>query len=216
MAVALKGHTPSSSVISHPHPSLWLDAAWVIVGSLLLGGLTSFGQGVLPDSLRSFANSPSGWTLLTVMMVSVRRPSLLPAACLGAVSFVFLVLGYTMVSELRGLSYSPLFWVAVGLVAGPAVGWSTSAAFDRRPLLSAVGSSLIAGIAITDAVYGLTVVADTTSPVYWSSAGVAGAIFLVLTALRQQLQWRYVAVRGGLTLMWVAIGSTGYAALNGL
>ena len=197
-------------------PSVRLAAAWIVVGSLVLGGLTSAAQGFLPDTLRSFANSPSGWTLLTIVMISVTRLDLLPAACLGAVSFVCLVLGYTFASELRGLGYSPLFWGTVGLVAGPAVGWSTSAAFDRRPLLSAVGSSLIAGVAITDAVYGLTVVADTTSPVYWSVAGIAGAMFLVLVALYRRLRWQYVAMQIGLTLAWVAIGSAGYAVLNGL
>jgi hypothetical protein len=214
MATALKGRTPSGSV-SHSRPNRWVDAAWVIVGSLLLGGLTSVAQGFLPDSLRSIANSPSGWTLLTVVMISIRRPSLLPAAGLGAVSFLCLVLGYTFVSEVRDLSYSPLFWGAVGLVAGPAAGWSTSAAFDRRPLLDAVGSSLIAGVAITDAVYGLTVVAGTTSPVYWSIAGLTGAVFLGLVALRRQLRWRYVAMQVGLTLVWIAAGSAGYAVLNG-
>ena len=186
------------------------------MGSLLLGALTSFAQGVLPDWLRSFANSPSGWTLLTVVMISLRRPRLLPAAGLGAVSFVCLVLGYTLASELRGLSYSPLLWGAIGLVAGPAIGWATSAAFDPRPFLRAMGSSLIAGVAITDLVYGLTVVADTTSPVYWLIAGVAGVIFLGLVAARGQLRCRYVAGQVGLTVMWVAIGSGAYAALNGM
>jgi hypothetical protein len=47
-------------------------------------------------------------------MISVARLRLLPAACFGAVSFVCLVLGCTFVSELRGLSYSPALWGAVG------------------------------------------------------------------------------------------------------
>jgi hypothetical protein len=197
-------------------PSMRLAAAWIVVGSLTLGGLTSVAQGFLPDTLRSFANSPSGWTLLTIVMISTARLDLLSAALLGAVSFVCLVIGYTVVSELRGLSYSPVFWSAVGLVAGPAVGWSTSAAFHRRPLVSAVGSSLIAGVAITDAVYGLTLVADTTSSVYWSIAGLVGAMFLVLVALRRRNRWRFFAMQVGLTLVWVAIGSAGYAVLNGI
>lgn len=208
--------TPSGSLNRDAHPHGWLDAAWVIGGSLVLGGLTSFAQGVLPDGLRSFANSPSGWTLLTVIMISLRRPRLLPAAWLGAVSFVCLVLGYTLVSELRGLTYSPLSWGAVGLVAGPVIGWSTAAAFDSRPFLRVLGSSLLAGVAITDAVYGLTVVADTTSPVYWLIAGAAGVVFLGLVAVCGRLRWRYVAAQVGLTLMWVAIGSAGYAALGWL
>jgi hypothetical protein len=199
---------------SRSRPFSWLVGAWIVVGSLVLGGLTSLAQGVLPDSLRSVANSPSGWTLLTVVMISVSRVRLLPAACLGAVSFVCLVLGYTYVSELRGLSYSPILWGAVGLVAGPVVGWSASAACDARPILNVAGSSLIAGIAITDAVYGLTAVAATTSPVYWWIAGVAGATFLGLVALRAHLSMRYVAAQLGMTLAWLALGSAGYALLN--
>jgi hypothetical protein len=210
------GSMGSTTAITRPQSSWWLDMAWMVGGSLLLGGLTSVAQGALPDSLRSLANSPSGWALLTVVMISLRRPSLLLAACLGAVSFVCLVLGYTFVSELRGLSYSPLLWGAVGLVAGPVVGWSTSASFDPRPPLSTVGSSLIAGVAITDSVYGLTVVADTTSPVYWSIVGVAGVGFLVLVAMRRHLRWTYVAGQVALTVVWVIIGSAGYAVLNGL
>ena len=200
---------------SRLRPTILLVGAWILVGSLVLGGLTSAAQGPMPDWLRSLGNSPSGWTLLTVIMISVARPRLLTAACLGAVSFVCLVLGYTIVAELRGLSYSPAFWVAVGLVAGPVVGWSTSAAFDGRRLLNVLGSSLIAGIAITDAVYGLTDIADSTSPVYWWSAGIAGAMFLGLVALRQQLPVRYVAAQLGLTLLWVVAGTAGYAVLNG-
>jgi hypothetical protein len=203
------------SVTSCSHPSMWRVGAWIVVGSLVVGGLTSVAQGLLPDSLRSVANSASGWTLLTVVMIAGAHLRLLPAACFGAVSFVCLVLGYTFVSELRGLSYSPALWGAVGLLVGPVVGWSTSAAFDARPLLSVLGSSLIAGIAITDSVYGLTVIADTTSPVYWWIAGVAGVVFLVLVAVRRQLPGRYVAAQIGMTLAWIAVGSAGYAVLNG-
>jgi hypothetical protein len=202
-------------VTSRSHPSLLLVGVWMVGGSLVVGGLTSVAQGLLPDSLRSVANSPSGWTLLTVVMISVARPRLLPAACFGAVSFVCLVLGYTFVSELRGLSYSPALWGAIGLLVGPVVGWATSAAFDGRSLLSVLGSSLIAGIAITDAVYGLTVIADTTSPVYWWIAAVAGVSFLVLVDVRRQPSRRYVAVQVVLTIGWTAVGSAGYAVLNG-
>jgi hypothetical protein len=189
--------------------------ASIVVGSLALGGLTSLAQGFFPDSLRSMVNSPSGWTLLTVVMISISRLRLLSAALLGAVSFVCLVLGYTFASDLRGLTYNPASWCAVGLVAGPAVGWSTAASFDARRLLNVLGSSLIAGIAMTDAVYGLTVVSDTTSPIYWWIAGAAGVAFLGLVALQRRLREPYVALQIGLTLAWVALGSVGYAVLNG-
>lgn len=209
--------TPSSvpGLPLRSHGSTILVGVGIIVGSLVLGGLTSLAQGFLPDSLSSLTNSPSGWTLLTVVMISIPHPRLLPAACLGAASFVCLVLGYTFVSDLRGLTYNPAFWCAIGLVAGPAVGWSTAAAWDARRLLNVLGSSLIAGIAITDAVYGLTVVSDTTSPVYWWIAGVAGVAFLGLVVRRQRLTWTYVALQIGLTIAWVALGTVGYSVING-
>ena len=90
----------------------YLFAILVVGASLLLGALTSWAQGVLPDALASFANSPSGWTLLTALLVAAARPSLVGGAVLGVVSFVSLVLGYTIGSELRGLTYDPLFWVS--------------------------------------------------------------------------------------------------------
>lgn len=164
--------------------------------------------------MRSLANSPSGWTLLTVGIIAVARPRLVPAACLGAVGFACLVLGYSVVSDLRGLSYSPVTWGVIGLVAGPIIGWSTSAAFSARPLLRKLGSSLIAGVLITDAVYGLTVIADTTSPVYWWIVGVVGLMFLGRVAVRGKLSHPFIACQVGLTVAWTAIGSLGYAVLN--
>ncbi|XGX80580.1 hypothetical protein LQK93_03420 [Terrabacter sp. BE26] len=87
-----------------------LSALAVVGASLLLGGLTSWAQGVLPDALASFANSPSGWTVLTALVVAAARPTLAWGAALGAASFVSLVLGYTIASELRGLTYNPVLW----------------------------------------------------------------------------------------------------------
>lgn len=45
----------------------WALAA--AVAALLLGGLTSVAQGVLPDAVRPLANSVSGWTLLTILVL---------------------------------------------------------------------------------------------------------------------------------------------------
>jgi hypothetical protein len=106
----------------------------VTLASLLLGALTSWAQGVLPDALASFANSPSGWTVLTAALVAAARPSLGWGAAAGVVSFVALVLGYTFASELRGLTYDPTLWGAVGVVAGPFVGVAAAAIVGTRPL----------------------------------------------------------------------------------
>ncbi|MFN8189279.1 MAG: DUF6518 family protein [Nocardioidaceae bacterium] len=85
---------------------------------------------------------------------------------------------------------------------------------DARPVLNVLGSSFIARIAITDAIYGLTVVDETTSPVYWYLAGVMSVLFLLVVALRQQLRPRHLVAQIGLSIAWVAIGYGGYAFLN--
>jgi hypothetical protein len=125
------------------------------------------------------------------------------------------VLGYTVASELRGLSYDPVFWGAVGAVAGPVVGLAASAMVGREPRGSAVGSALVAAVLISDAVYGLTVVADTTSPVYWILIALLAVTLLALVAVGRLRSWRLVAGQLLCTLLFVAIGLAGYAVPNG-
>ena len=49
----------------------WARAAIVAAASLLLGAATFLAaQGSLPDALTSFANSASGWTLVTVLLLN--------------------------------------------------------------------------------------------------------------------------------------------------
>ncbi len=173
-------------------------AAAVAVSSLLLGAATSFAQGLLPDALAPFANSASGWTLVTVVLLTVVRVRPPVAAVLGATSFVLLTLGYTAASQLRGLSYDPVLFVVVGLAAGPLVGVATSwlrAAPSWRP---AAGTALLAGIGVGEAAYGLTTVADTTSPVYWVSIAVLalGLLAAMLVRRIREVRWRLLTVVG--------------------
>ncbi|MXG88899.1 DUF6518 family protein [Nocardioides flavescens] len=190
-----------------------LAVALVAVASLLVGALTSWAQGVLPDALASFANSPSGWTLLTAALVAAARPSLGWGALSGVVSFVALVLGYTLASELRGLTYDPTLWGAVGVVAGPFVGVAAAAVVGRRPRWAALGAGALSGVLIADGLYGLTVVADTTSPVYWTACLVAGALVVLATVARLRTP---AAVGLVLVTTAAAVGvlRLGYAALN--
>ncbi|MDZ5663608.1 DUF6518 family protein [Nocardioides sp. S-58] len=187
--------------------------AAVVGTSLLLGGLTSWAQGVLPDALAPFANSPSGWTLLTVLVVATARPSLGAGAALGVASFVSLVLGYTAASELRGLSYDPVLWGVVGVVAGPVVGAAAAAVVDRRPVVAAVGAGVLAGVLVADGIYGLTVVGGSTSPVYWTLCLVAGCALVGTTAVRLRSP---AAAAGVVASAAAATGvlTVGYGVLN--
>ncbi|MQW78004.1 hypothetical protein GHK92_19230 [Nocardioides sp. dk4132] len=192
-----------------------LSAPAVVAASLLLGGLTSWAQGVLPDALASFANSPSGWTVLTALLVAAARPSLTWGAALGAVSFVTLVLGYTVASQLRGLSYDPVLWSVVGVIAGPFVGAAAAAIVGRRVVQAALGAGSLAGVLIADGIYGLTVVSSETSPIYWTLCLAAGAALVAATAARLRTPR---AAAGVLASAVAATGvlSLGYGVLNGV
>jgi hypothetical protein len=189
------------------------DAVAVVAASLLLGGLTSWAQGFLPDALSSFANSPSGWTALTALLVAAVRPSLGWGAVLGVASFVSLVLGYTIASELRGYVYHPLFWSLVGVVAGPFVGAAAAAVVGRHALRAAIGAGALAGVLVADGIYGLTVVAASTSPVYWTICLVLGAV-LVATSVVRHRSWPATAAVIGTAVAATGVLSAGYAFLN--
>lgn len=167
--------------------------AAVLVLSVVLGGLTSYAQGLLPDAALPFANSASGWTLLTVLLVFWSRSSAPRAAVLGAASFVLLVLGYTFAAELRGLTYDPLLFSVVGVVVGPFVGVAASW-LRAREARAALGTSLLSGVATGEAVYGLTVVGDTTHPAYWVVIGAVGLALLGTVLARRIRTARHVAL----------------------
>ncbi|GAA1123529.1 DUF6518 family protein [Nocardiopsis composta] len=173
-------------------------------GSLLLGGLTFFAQGFLPASVSSFANSASGWTVLTVLLIYPARLSTAASAVLGAVSFVLLVIGYAAAAESQGLFYSPVLFGAVGIVAGPFVGTAAAWLRSASRWRAAAGTALLAGIGIGEGGYGLTVIADTTSPVYWVAIAAAGLALLVGMLLRR--------IRGGLPLIIAVAGTAVLAA----
>jgi len=165
----------------------------VLVGSVVLGGATSFAQGLLPQGLQPFANSASGWTILTVLMVWSARQTLRWSAVLGAVSFVALVLGYTVVSNVRGAYFSPVFWSVVGVVVGPWVG-AAAAALHQRGRWAAIGTGLLAGVLLGDSLYGITVVMATTGWAYWTFVGVLGVALLVAIAVRRLKSARLVTI----------------------
>src|SRR5687767_5031699 len=94
----------------------WAGAAVVAVASFLLGAATFFAQGFLPDALRPFANSASGWTLVTVLLLTCVRVGPAVAALLGATSFVLLTVGYSAAAQLQDLFYDPTLFGLVGVV----------------------------------------------------------------------------------------------------
>ena len=180
--------------------------------SFLLGLATFSAQGFLPDAGRSFANSASGWTLLTALLIYVARVSPRLTSALGALSFVLLVIGYTAGASLQSLSYNPLFFGVVGLAVGPFIG--LAAAWLREGgVLAALATALLSGVFAGEAAYGLTVIADTTRPEYWVATGALGILLLL-----GMLVWR---LRGPVPVVLGIVGtavvaSTFVAAYTGL
>lgn len=183
--------------------------------SFLIGGLTSWAQGFLPDGLRSFANSASGWTVVTALLVFGSRTRAGTAAVLGAISFVLLVLGYSAASQLRGLFYDPLLFSAVGVAVGPFVGVAASW-LRASGVRAALAVALLAGIGVGESVYGLTVVRDTTSPVYWALIGVAALALLTGLLARRIRGALPVALALGGTAAVAAAFHVAYSRLGGL
>jgi hypothetical protein len=103
------------------------------------------------------------------------------------VSLVAMIAGYALATELLGYPAGAvsLFvrWGAAAVVAGPALGvgaWLRGPNRFRR----AFGIAPIAGILLGEGLYGLTVVAATTSVGYWIGQVAVGLALVALAAIR--------------------------------
>lgn len=194
--------------------------AWWLLGAaagLLLGGATSLAQQYLPDGLRPFANSNSGWTLLAFVVTAVctrwssaRRWWI--AAGLGLVVFHALLQGYAVVSTVRGFpdSYGPGdFYFTVATLAGPIVGLSAYWWRSSSDTLRAIGGAVFAAIMIGDGVSGLLRVAETTGWLYWVISIAIGAGVLVWLLVRRLRGWR----DRGLAFAVALAGSTAFVVV---
>jgi len=208
-AVTMATQTPATrTLISRPAVRIGI----AVVLSFLLGGLTSYAQGFLPDAIISFANSASGWTVLTALLVYWSRARTGPAAVLGAVSFVLLVLGYMVAAQVRGFVYDPLLFSVVGVVVGPFVGAAASW-LRATGVRAALGTALLSGIGVGESVYGLTIVRETTSPVYWTVIGIAGLALVTVMLVRRVRGALPVALASGGPLVVAAAFYFAYLSL---
>ena len=194
-------------------PVTWVRAAVVVLASFTIGMVTFFAQGFLPDALTSFANSASGWTVVTVLLLAWARVSTPLAAALGAVSFVLLTVGYSASAHLQGLFYDPTVFVVVGVVVGPFVGVATSWLRADSEWRTAAGTALLTGIGLGEAVFGLTTVATTTSPVYWALIAVVALGLLVAMLIRRI---RSTLARGATVVGAAAVTGAFLAAYSAL
>ena len=155
----------------------------------MVGGITSIGQSLLPYLLAPAANSAGTWVLSAFALCLVNR---MPARglVLGALALFAMVIGYALVSELRGFTAGArlvLFWGAASVVVGPFVGTSAAWVRGANGMRPAIGAGIIGGVLIGEAVYGLTLIAETTPAGYWAAELVAGLVVVVAGGRRSFL-----------------------------
>lgn len=183
-----------------------------IVISLVLGGLTSPAQAWLPDAVNSFANSASGWTLLTALIVWTFRERAAPSAVFGAASFVALVLGYVIVSNLRGFGDTEGFFFVAAVAVGPFVGAAASW-LHQHDFRAALGCGLLAGIGLGEAVFSLVSNEATTGWFYWTLISALSALLIAGMSTRRLSSGRNRALAIGSSIALAALFFAAYMTL---
>lgn len=169
--------------IPAPEPGVVSRATVAVLGAAAWGGATSFLQ-LLPGTWNALGNSVAGWTIPAVALIWATRLTPRAAAVTGALVFVAMSAGYSLVSTLRGYPDLELVWAAIGLVAGPVVGLATSLLRGRERMPVALGAGVLAGIVTGDAIRGLIAIPDYTGS------------WVVLLGLGLLLAWLTASVRG--------------------
>ena len=181
-------------------PSLPPPIATVTAGGLAIGILTSFGQGALPSGITSLANSAGAWSL-AAFLLCLGNPVPRRGLLLGLLALLSMLAGYMAATELRGFATGTslwLFWGVAAIVVGPVLGVGAAWVRASDPRRIAAGAGAIAGILVGEGAYGLTVIADTTSPVYWTLQIIVG-LGIVLAAVIRLRRTASIGLCAGVT-----------------
>jgi hypothetical protein len=162
-----------------------LAVAIVVVGSILIGALTSPAQQYLPAWINSLANSAGGWSMFAFLLVWLSRARPVVGGILGAVSFILMVEAYEVVTALRGFPTPPFsMWIPIGIVAGPILGVAASFTRYGPRRWTLAGVAALSVILVAEGLRGLIELGATTSTVYWWLEIAAGVAFIVAAAVR--------------------------------
>lgn len=202
---------PSSRL---PRPRIGSAVLIALVGGLVLGGLTSVLQTVLPASVNSFANSSGGWSMLLFALVRLGGARPLPAALLGLLTFWALLEGYDLVTAARGFGYSlpftDVFWL-LAVPAGPVLGAAAALTRHGSPAVQVLAVAPLSGVLIGEGVWALGAILESTSPVYWWIEIVLGLGFLALAVIRRRPRVPAAAAAVAVTVATAAAFSAVYA-----
>lgn len=182
-------------------PSATKVLATTALVASIAGAATAWGQFWLPDALGSLANSSGSWSVVAFVL-ALRAPRPGVAASSGTIALLALLAGYVLAAAHRGDPSSRsllVFWGIAAVVAGPAIGLAAHAIARGSTGAAVVGVGSIAGVLVGEGIYGLTVVADTTSPPYWWAQIAVGAGFLAAVSVRRLRRARLVGAACGVT-----------------
>src|SRR6478735_3615043 len=153
--------TPLGSVesLSRSAPSWSRSISIAVGGGLVVGCLTSIGQSVLPDDIRSLANASSPWSAAAFALAAVAgRRDTLRSSILAVGALLAMLAGYTLTTVLRGFPVGAsmtLFWVAAAGIVGPVLGVGAAWSLGTDPWKAAAGVAVLASILVGESVYGL-------------------------------------------------------------
>jgi hypothetical protein len=188
----------------------------VLVTAAVWGGLTSFGQQYLPEELRSLANAAGPWFAVVMASIVVARPRIGLAIILGGLGLIVMNEAYGAVSRWRGFFYGSglgSIWNVIALLVGPMAGIAATWVRSSRPVLVALGASAPAAVCIGEGLFGLTVVSDTTSPVFWSLEIAAGIGVIVVAAVTRVRTFPALAVLVGASALGAGLFYVVYSSL---
>lgn len=188
----------------------------VLVTAAVWGGLTSFGQQYLPVDVGSLANASGPWFAVVLGSIVVARPRLVLAIILGILGLIVMNEAYGVVSRSRGFPYGgglTSIWNVIALFVGPVAGIAATWVRSSRPVFVALGVAAPAAVFIGEGLYGLTVISDTTSPVFWSLELAAGVGLLVIVALTRIRGIAAIGVLVGASALGAALFYAVYSSL---
>jgi hypothetical protein len=208
--------SPADSRFSHRMARGAAAVGIALVGGVFAGGLTSYAQTFLPEQVNSFANSSGGWSMIAFLLVWIGRARPALAALVGVVAFEALVEGYSLLSQSRGYFYDDPFsniFTLIGLVCGPVLGIAASLTRHGLPSWAVLGVTPLVAVLWGEGLFGLTWVADTTSPVYWILELVLGTLFLGLAIIRRHPPRRVAVLAAVLCSGGAGVFLVAYASL---
>ena len=153
----------------------------VLAIALALGALTDLGQAWLPQSSASLANSGASWAAVAFVL-ALCATGTGRAALWGLLGLAGLVGGYYLAAISRHVPESPAsirFWMLAAVIIGPLLGVAASWVRRGPPVAAALGAGTAAGLLGGESVYGLTVIAGSTSSRYWAIQLAVAVVLLV-------------------------------------